>query len=215
MTRLVLGFSVILGVLGAACSTGSADEATGSGTAPLVEDASSMIQRSDGRWDVVCKDGTREVVTTQQILANDVCVSAPVSCVRKCAARFADGSCRSFAADFCAPGATCIAHVTSRFADGSPREYSEDFCNAGPAECAVRCSARFADGSCRTYDADFCGTTTVRCITNCAARFSDGSCRDYAADFCKQGGPAPTCLVNCTERFPDGSCRTYGPDACR
>jgi hypothetical protein len=217
MTTRSYGLAVFGGVLLAACAGAPSEEtAAESAQAPLVQDASSMIQRSDGRWDVVCKDGRREVVTTSQVLANDVCqTTSPDRCVRKCSARFSDGTCRTFDADFCGPGATCVARVTARFSDGTPREYTADFCNAGPAECGVRCSSRFSDGTCRTYDADFCGATAGRCVTRCSSRFSDGTCRTYEADFCKEGLPAPACLVNCTSRFSDGTCRTYGADICR
>jgi hypothetical protein len=200
----------------AACSAGPEPEEAASNEAPLVSDASSMIQRPDGRWDVVCKNGRTEVVTTAQIMANDVCGSSlPPRCVRNCTARYSDGSCRTYGADYCAPGATCVPNVISRYSDGSAREYGPDFCAAGPAECKSRCTARYSDGSCRTYAADICGPPGAGCVPRCTDRYSDGSCRNYGEDFCKRELPAPACLVNCTNRYPDGSCRTYGPDLCQ
>jgi hypothetical protein len=44
-----------------------------------VSDAASMIQRADGKYDVVCKNGTREIATAEQIQKNDVCVRPVVS----------------------------------------------------------------------------------------------------------------------------------------
>ncbi|MBI4406058.1 MAG: hypothetical protein HY537_18005 [Deltaproteobacteria bacterium] len=38
-----------------------------------VEDAESIIKRPDGRFDVKCNDGTREIVTVQQLKDNEVC----------------------------------------------------------------------------------------------------------------------------------------------
>ena len=216
MNKLALGFAVLsCSAFAAACSSANDEEATKAAEAPLVADASSMVQRADGRWDVVCKNGTTQVVTTAQILANDVCAATPMRCVPKCMARYSDGSCRTFGPDFCGAGATCVATVTSRYSDGSPKDYGPDFCNAGPAVCGVQCTERYSDGSCKTYGPDVCGAAAAKCVLKCSDRYSDGSCRTYAADFCKQGLPAPACLVNCTNRYSDGSCRTYGADICQ
>ena len=54
-----------------------------------VEDATSIIARGDGTYDVLCRDGRREVVTANDIRANRVCVggsgggSSDIICVAR------------------------------------------------------------------------------------------------------------------------------------
>ena len=48
-----------------------------------LNDAESLEQIASNHWRVTCLDGTRETVTTEQILNNDVCDQSPQydSCV--------------------------------------------------------------------------------------------------------------------------------------
>ncbi|MEY4630815.1 MAG: hypothetical protein RIQ81_935, partial [Pseudomonadota bacterium] len=45
----------------------------GRGTQEGIDDAVSVISRDDGKFDVTCKDGTKEVVTGSQLKNGDVC----------------------------------------------------------------------------------------------------------------------------------------------
>lgn len=56
----------------AACSA-DAPEATGTTEQHQVSDAASMVQRSDGRFDVTCKDGSQQIVTVADITGNRIC----------------------------------------------------------------------------------------------------------------------------------------------
>ncbi len=209
----------------AACSSSVAPESESENdhvrqaSAPLIEDVTSMVQRSDGKFDVLCKNGTHEVATTADILSNRVCsgTTAPLRCVKNCSARWSDGSCKSFTADYCAPNATCIAHCTERWSDGSCKNFGTDFCRAGEAVCTSVCGSRWSDGSCKSFADDHCGAGEYVCVKQCAARWSDGSCKTLGNDFCKErtpGSAAPACIENCTARWSDGSCKAYGVDIC-
>lgn len=142
----------------AACSSAPADDqAVNGGEDALVSDAASMTQRPDGTWDVVCKDGRHEVVTVAEIVADKVCNgAAPSTCVQKCEARFDNGTCKTYAPDFCGPAASCVK----------------------------QCNARFDNGTCKTYSPDYCGPAST-CITSCAARFDNGTCKTYGPDLCQ------------------------------
>jgi hypothetical protein len=214
-SRLALLVVGMLGAALAACSSASTDDAAVSGEDALVSDAASMTQRADGSWDVVCKDGRREVVTTADILADKVCGGAPpIACVQKCAARYNTGACKTPAPDFCGPAATCAKQCSERYNNGECKTYAEDFC--GPAStCVTQCSERYNNGTCKTYAADLCGASDVACIAQCAERYNNGECKTYKADFCKTTAPAPTCIKVCAERYNDGSCKTYGADLCQ
>jgi len=65
--RRLLGLA-FLGVVGCADRAEVASQ-----DADLVDDIASMTRRPDGLFDVRCRDGRREVVSSAQILANDVC----------------------------------------------------------------------------------------------------------------------------------------------
>lgn len=115
--------------------------------------------------------------------------------------------------DYCGGTAPdCVPYCTARYSDGSCRTYGADFCGRDPV-CIPQCEARYSDGSCRTYSADFCGEggDRISCVSQCTSRYSDGSCRTYGPDVC---GRNPYCRESCIERYSDGSCRTYGPDSC-
>lgn len=62
-----------------ACSIGAAPEETGALESAAVSDILTMTRRDDGRFDVLCRDNTREVVTADDIRADRVCrgASAP------------------------------------------------------------------------------------------------------------------------------------------
>lgn len=53
----------------------------------------------------------------------------PPTCVRKCAARYSDGTCYQYAQDFCAPRAACSANCTARYSDGTCYQYGADICH--------------------------------------------------------------------------------------
>lgn len=182
MIKKVL-YVVLLGALAGCGTEGSVD--TGKLEQKSLSDVVSMVRRADGDFDVVCRDGHREVVTEAQVLANQVCGgSSQIVCVPHCVARYSDGSCRQYGADFCGPApAKCIPYCTDRYSDGSCRTYGVDICGTDP-HCVKRCQSRYSDGSCRQYAADYCGAGVVQCVSNCIERYSDGSCRTYGADIC-------------------------------
>jgi hypothetical protein len=219
--------------LAMACSSGE-DPAASAMESELIADAQSMTQLPDGRWNVVCKDGTTEIVTSTQILANEVCTggaNVPVTCVSRATARWNDGSVRTYAADFCGKNPICTAKATERWNDGSVKSYGEDYCvSGGSATCVKRAESRWSDGSVKSYAEDYCATPSAVCIPkgegpdycgaspscaeNCIARWSDGSCRTLGDLFCKESGTPAQCVSQCTARWSDGSCRTFGPDTC-
>lgn len=57
-------------------SCGSDHENTNSSELKSLDDADSLTQQPDGSYLAICKDGTREILTQSQVLANDVCNSA-------------------------------------------------------------------------------------------------------------------------------------------
>lgn len=67
LAALLLSVSTV-----AACAADKSEDVA-SGEAAVVGDISSMQSRSDGKFDVVCKDGTREVVSQEDVLGNRVC----------------------------------------------------------------------------------------------------------------------------------------------
>src|SRR4051812_21182019 len=140
VTLLVLG---VLGAAMAACSAPPADDGATSGEDQLVSDAASMTQKPDGTWDVVCKDGRHQNVPTADILADKVCNGdLPITCVQKCAKRYDNGNCQTYAPDFCAPAASCTKQCAARYDNGNCQTYAEDSC--GPAEmCISHCTARY------------------------------------------------------------------------
>jgi hypothetical protein len=207
----VLNLAVVFAAIG--CSAPPAEE-TATDEAPLIANAVSIVRRSDGNWDVVCQGGTTQIVTTAQILANDVCTAAPVTCVASCNARWANGTCQQFGPDYCASGATCTAHVIERWSNGTAKTYASDYCVAGQGTCIPHCAARWSNGTCKAYDADVCGTAPIACVPRVVERWSNGVAKTYGPDFCKQGAPAPACTARCVQRWSNGACQTYGADEC-
>jgi hypothetical protein len=66
-------FVSLTGIAMAACASSSSSEETGTSAQEQITDIASMVQRADGRFDVVCKNGSTEVVTAAQVAANQVC----------------------------------------------------------------------------------------------------------------------------------------------
>lgn len=62
-----------------ACSFGPDAEGTGKSEAAAVSDILTMTRRDDGRFDVVCRDNTREIVTADDIRADRVCRGGPAA----------------------------------------------------------------------------------------------------------------------------------------
>ena len=217
-----------------ACSKGDSESAN-SAESNLITDAVSMQQLPNGDWVVVCKDGTTETVTSQQILANAVCegASVPVTCIPRASDRWSDGSIKTLAPDHCAKRPSCAPKAKARWSsDASVKTWDVDHCVAGgQATCVPRALGRWADGKVKDYDEDYCSAAaTVKCIprgsgpdlcgaspscaTKCLDRWSNGTCRTQGEDFCKESGPPAKCEEQCVARWSDGSCRTYGPDTC-
>lgn len=113
----------------------------------------------------------------------DYCDGGQAQCVPNCTARYADGSCRTYGADFCGRDPVCVPNCAARYTDGSCRTYGGDACGERPLNCAEFCQARYTDGSCRTFGPDHCGRN-ASCRAQCTARYPDGSCREYGADAC-------------------------------
>src|SRR5262245_47662595 len=117
MKFLSVAFLVSCALVG--CS-GSPTEGTGASEQASVSDSASITRRDDGRFDVVCLDGTNEVVTKDELLADEVCgAGGSVTCVRRCNSRYSDGSCASWGEDYCGSHATCVQRCVSRYSDGS------------------------------------------------------------------------------------------------
>lgn len=72
MSNRSSSFVIVSFALATACSVGESERA-GQVEQAQVDDVQSMERRSDGRFDVVCRDGRREIVTSEDILANRVC----------------------------------------------------------------------------------------------------------------------------------------------
>src|SRR5688572_31165897 len=169
-----------------ACAVSQTEDVR-SDEAGLVSDATSMVRRPDGRWDVRCRNGRHEVVTSEQITANDVCNDEPTVCVLRCKERWSNGQCKTWDEDYCAPNATCRAHVTERWSNGQAKDFGPDFCTAGDNECVVQCVARWSNGQCSDFGADRCAKGTVACIPHVIERWSDGNPKAFGPDFCKEG----------------------------
>jgi hypothetical protein len=70
----VIGFGLLVAAPIVACSEGGADkDPTDSASSAAVTDILTMTRRDDGRFDVVCRDQTRETVTAEDIRADRVC----------------------------------------------------------------------------------------------------------------------------------------------
>jgi hypothetical protein len=73
VVRLVLS-TAALPIAGAVVACASPTEGeTGSTKQAQISDIATMTQRADGQFDVVCKNGSHEVVTAAQVAANQVC----------------------------------------------------------------------------------------------------------------------------------------------
>lgn len=73
MKLLGLGVLAIgLGMTAIACGSNET-EAVGSSEGAQITDVLTMTRRSDGDFDVVCQNGSRQVATAAQVLANQVC----------------------------------------------------------------------------------------------------------------------------------------------
>lgn len=83
--QTVFTFPIALGIIASlsflACSqaTQANDEAASQAEDNLVSDTRTITAREDGTFDVTCKDGRTEVATTDQILANAICVPPVVA----------------------------------------------------------------------------------------------------------------------------------------
>jgi hypothetical protein len=65
--------SAFLAAIAIAACTSSSSEETGTSSQEQITDIASMVQRADGRFDVVCKNGSTEIVTAAQLQSNQVC----------------------------------------------------------------------------------------------------------------------------------------------
>jgi hypothetical protein len=78
MARLtLLAFTAPLAVLVACSSNTGGSDAAASGSQAEVSDIQSMTRLSDGRFDVLCRDGHHEVVSSDDVVANRVCQTTP------------------------------------------------------------------------------------------------------------------------------------------
>lgn len=133
-----------------------------------------------------CSSRCQDVVDEFQRIIDEnraYCGDATPECVPRCEARYTDGSCRTYGADYCGREPVCVPSCTSRHVDGSCRTYGVDHCGEGRQACVPRCLARHLDGSCRTYGRDVCGRNAY-CVVSCVSRHPDGTCREYGADQC-------------------------------
>jgi hypothetical protein len=64
----------------AACQAAEPSDGVGVDESSVIEDATSIVRRPDGAFDVTCADGRTEVVTADQIRADDVCTPPPSGC---------------------------------------------------------------------------------------------------------------------------------------
>jgi hypothetical protein len=111
------------------------------------------------------------------------CVARPETCVTRCAARYPNGECRQYDADYCGIDPQCTQHCVSRYPNGECREYGPDLCGRRPLTCVEKCETRYPNGSCRAYGQDYCGASPV-CTPHCVSRYPNGECRDYGTDRC-------------------------------
>ena len=79
MATIRFFFAGSLLMIGAACSSPSS-EPMASVAQKQISDIASMVQRSDGSFDVTCKSGAHEVATSTQIAQNQVCTGSTVRC---------------------------------------------------------------------------------------------------------------------------------------
>jgi hypothetical protein len=167
-----------------ACSSSAPKVASTS--AKATGDALSLDRRADGNYDVQCSDGTHEVDSVAQILADTICSGGGgggPSCAKNCTRRYSDGSCETYGQDFCGRNPHCIETCETRYSDGSCQTYGADLCQDGNITCVRQCTRRYSDGSCETYGQDFCGID-AECLQHCSQRYSDGSCQVWDADIC-------------------------------
>jgi hypothetical protein len=133
-----------------------------------------------------CSQRCLNIVSEYERIARanqEYCDGDQTECVLRCTARYNDGTCRTYGADYCGRNPVCVQNCTARFNDGTCRTFGGDVCGERPLNCAVNCTARFIDGSCRSFGPDHCGRNAT-CRVNCTARYPDGTCREYGADVC-------------------------------
>lgn len=111
------------------------------------------------------------------------CVSRPQTCIPRCAARYSNGSCSSYVADYCGIDPVCVQKCSARYSNGSCSSYEADICGQRPISCVAQCKARYSNGSCSDYGGDICGYSPS-CQPQCTARSSNGQCIQYGPDLC-------------------------------
>lgn len=133
-----------------------------------------------------CSERCVNIVSEYERVAqanHDFCDGGQTDCVLNCTARYSDGSCRTYGADYCGRDPVCLPHCMARYVDGSCRTFGTDLCGERPLNCVENCTSRYIDGSCRSYGPDYCARN-ANCRENCTSRYSDGTCREYGADIC-------------------------------
>jgi hypothetical protein len=198
----------------AAAPRDAVNEVTGRVSAAQVADATLFVRRADGAFDVRCANGRVEVAAEADVLADRVCLAdTQLRCIPHCTARWSNGQCQTWGADYCAQGpASCVPQCTARWPNGQCETYGADLCAVGAIQCAARCGARFANGTCGRWDQDACAVSAspVTCVAHCAARYANGQCASYGEDVCST---IPlTSLEDCTARYANGQCASYGAD---
>lgn len=197
-----------------ACSSGPEVREAETQEAPLIGDIESMTRLPNGDYAVKCKDGTSEVKTTAEIVAQRVCeggATGEQTCTRRCASRDWQGSCTRWGEDFCAADPSCVKRCTARDWQGACTTWGEDACGSGEQTCAKRCKARDWQGACTTWSEDFCGRTPS-CVKRCKARDWQGACTEWSEDACGSG--EQRCVERCTSRDWQGACTGWGEDHC-
>jgi hypothetical protein len=73
MNSLVRGVGAVIGLGAVLVACADAPAESTQTEAPLISDAQTITQNPDGTFDVVCKDGRKETVSQEVILANKIC----------------------------------------------------------------------------------------------------------------------------------------------
>lgn len=200
-------FACVLGVVATAifagCSSGP-EEGVRTDEAPLIADAVTMVQRTDGLWDVVCKDGRRETVSAEQIAKQDVCLTSPPNCV--------DG-----VAEFCrGPGEIwtgakcCLPSADYTCVDGV-----RDLCRGtGENWTGKKCCLPGKNYTCTVATAEFCrGTGENWTGLTCCLPSTSFTCVEGTRDWCRGTGENWT-GINCCLPGNDWVCVDGTEDAC-
>ncbi|MEM6533237.1 MAG: hypothetical protein AAF654_11460 [Myxococcota bacterium] len=181
-----------------ACSDTEIESPAGIDRSTAVSDIRLLSSREDGRFDVICKDGTTEIRTAEEILDNQVCEGQPSGEAFICASRYSNGF---------APWAL------ARIADGGPEMFtsaiyqSVDECRsaieaqavhgAGTYLCASRYSNGFAPWMVSYVDADGIESLTrlvFQTLDSCNEAVSESSDVEESLYLCAsqyQNGFAP------------------------